>query len=473
MAHEEKTTTKNNHPITNILKAAINTKQPIKLQKRENIAQPAQSSTRKPHVVIIGAGFGGLAAAKGLRDLAVDVTLIDQNNFHLFQPMLYQVATAGLSSVNISAPIREIIRKQHNAEVLLAEVTGIDPQQQKVLLKDKTPLSYDYLILATGASTNYFQHPEWQTFAPSMKTISDALLIRNMLLNAFEQAEYEPDEEKRRKLLTFVLIGAGPTGVELAGSMAELTQKTLLRDFHHLHPHQIRIILVDAMPRILVSFPAQLSQKANQRLHRLGVEIKTGQMVTNVQQDGITLMPFSSNKTEPPAEQTFLETTHMIWTAGVLASPAGKWLRTSTDKNGRVQVNADLSIPGYSNIFVIGDTATRVQNGNPLPGVAPVAIQEGHYVTQIIAKKVKNSQKKLPPFRYVDQGTMTIVGRAYAIVSSGPLKTAGFIGWLLWIGVHIANLINFRNRLAVTFQYAWNYLTYQRSARIMHAEPCE
>lgn len=412
---------------------------------------------RRVQVVVIGGGFAGLKVVKNLAQQPVDVLLIDRNNFHLFQPMLYQVATAGLASTAVAAPIREVLRHQGNATVMMAEVTGIDAGAQRVLLANEEPVHYDYLIVATGASTNYFGHPEWSKLAPSMKSLPDALQIRTMLLDAFEMAEFEKDEDVLVRLLTFVLVGAGPTGMELAGSIAELAHKTLLRDFRHIDPREVRIVLVDALPRILPSFPEVLARKAARRLHQLGVEIRTGQPVTEVRENGIVI------------GGEFLPTQHIIWTAGVLASPAGKWLNTETDRSGRVKVQPDLSLAAHANIFVIGDTACIMQDEKPLPGVAPVALQSGKYVAQVIARRITGEDAPAP-FHYTDKGMMAIVGRAYALVSSGSLQITGFIAWLIWVGLHIAYLINFRNRIAAASQYAWNYLTYQRSARIILVE---
>ncbi|GHO46850.1 NADH dehydrogenase [Ktedonospora formicarum] len=388
----------------------------------------------------------------------VEVVVIDRDNYHLFQPMLYQVATAGLPTTVISAPIREILHKQANTRVMLAEVTGVDVERRQVVLRGQLPLSYDYLIIATGASANYFQHPEWGEIAPSMKTLEDALAIRSMLLSAFEQAELEPDEEKRRALLTFVLVGAGPTGVELAGSIAELANKTLARDFRHLRPSLTRIMLVDAMPRILPTLPKDLARSAEKQLRHLGVELHVGKMVTDVSGEGIT---FGGE---------FVATRAVIWTAGVLASPAGVWLGTEVDHSGRVKVTTALTLQEHDNIFVIGDTACVLQGGKPLPGVAQVAIQEGEYVAEAIQRQLQGEHISYP-FHYVDKGTMAMVGRAYALAAIGRLHIAGLIGWLLWVGIHIYNLISFRNRFIVTFQYALNYLTYQRSARIIYHTP--
>ena len=325
-----------------------------------------QPTTTKPRVVIVGAGFGGLRAARGLRNAPVDVTVIDRNNHHLFQPLLYQVATAGLSPADICAPIRSILKRQANTSVILAEVTGVDLQEQRVLMHDKA-VPYDYLILATGARHSYFGHDDWEPFAPGLKSIADATTLRRNILLAFEAAEVETDPVKRSALLTFVLVGAGPTGVEMAGAIAELAHKALTSDFRHIDPASARIILVEAGPRILATFPERLARKAHKDLNRLGVEVRTGVAVEGIDADGAVI-----------AGQHLAAKT-VIWTAGVAASLAGQWLGTETDRAGRVKVLPDLTIPEHPNVFVIGDTATLLQEGQPLPGVAPVAMQEGRY----------------------------------------------------------------------------------------------
>jgi len=415
----------------------------------------AQSpSTKVPHVMIIGGGFGGLQAAKKLEQQPVEVTIIDHNNFHLFQPMLYQVSTGGLSPSDIAVPLRAILHGQQNTGVLMAKVTGIDVQQQRVLMDDKQAIHYDYLIVATGAGSNYFGHPEWEKLAPGMKSINDALTIRRMVLSAFEAAEREPDEAKRKALLTFVLVGGGPTGVELTGAIAELANQSLKGDFHHINPSTARIVLVQGGKRILHQFPSSLADAATKKLQQMGVEIRLGVHVKDVKPDGVMI-----------GDEHFAAE-NVIWTAGVKASPAGEWLHANVDRDGRVKVQQDLSVPGHANIFVIGDTAFLEQNGKPLPGLAPVAMQEAEYAASVILDRVagKTPQK---PFHYFDKGTLAMVGRSFGIVDIGPLHFTGFLAWLTWILVHIMLLINFRNRVITTMQYAWTYLTYQRGAQVI------
>ena len=426
------------------------TTQPI-----ENTQQHEPQTATAPHVVIVGGGFGGLQAAKALGKLGekVKVTIIDHNNFHLFQPMLYQVATGGLSPSDIVNPLRAVLHQQDNTEVLMAEVKGVDTQKQCVQL-DEQNIPYDYLILATGASSNYFGHPQWEHLAPGMKSINDALTIRRMVLSAFEAAEREPDEEKQRALLTFVLVGGGPTGVELAGAIADLAHLSLRSDFHHIDPSKARIMLVQGPSRILPQFPASLAAQAARKLHHMGVEIRTGKHVKNVTSEGVMI-----------GDEHFAAK-NVIWTAGVKASAAGTWLQAKTDHDGRVEVQPDLTVPSHSNIFVIGDTALVRQNGKPLPGLAPVAMQEGTYVASVIANREAGKASQ-PPFHYFDKGTLATVGRAYGLVDIGPIRFAGFLGWLTWMLVHIMFLINFRNRVLVTLQYAWTYLTYQRGAEVI------
>jgi NADH dehydrogenase len=405
-------------------------------------------------VVIIGGGFGGLEAARSLGSQPLNVTVIDHNNFHLFQPMLYQVATGGLAPADISIPLRAILHKQHNTGILMAEVTGIDMQTQQVEFGDGQAIHYDYLIVATGASNNYFGHEDWQRYAPGMKSLNDALLIRRTVLSAFEAAEREPDEEKRRALLTFVLVGGGPTGVELAGAIAEVAQEALQEDFCHINPGMVRILLVQGPKRILPSFPAALARRAQKKLEQLGVEVRTGLHVKNITADGVLI-----------GDEHFAAE-NVIWTAGVKASPAGEWLHADTDRDGRVKVQADLSLPGHANIFVIGDTAYVEQNGKPLPGLAPVAMQEAKHVAALIGERVAGKDARRP-FHYIDKGTMATVGRSFGIVDIGPVHFAGFLAWITWIAVHILFLINFRNRFIVALQYAWTYLTSQRGARVI------
>jgi NADH:ubiquinone reductase (H+-translocating) len=410
----------------------------------------------QPRVVIVGAGFGGLEAAKALRHAPVQVTVIDRWNHHLFQPMLYQVATAGLSIADIAAPIRSIFSRQANASVILAEVTGVDTQKQLVLTTDQT-VPYDYLVLATGASSNYFGHAEWKRLAPGLKSLQDAMVLRHNILCAFEAAENEPDPEKRQALLTFVLVGGGPTGVELAGAIAELAHRALTCDFRRIDPTSTRIILVEGEPRIIPTFPASLTRKARKKLEQFGVEVRTGVHVTDVTADGVKI------------GDEWIAANTVIWTAGVTASPAGAWLGAEADRAGRVKVEHDLTVPGHPTLFVIGDTACVLQRGKPLPGLSPVAMQEGRYVAKVIADRVAGKTRKRP-FHYLDKGTLATVGRSFAVVDIGPLHFTGFLAWLTWIAVHIFYLIGFRNRLLVLIQYAWAYVTFQPGARIILPE---
>ncbi len=410
-----------------------------------------------PRVVIIGAGFGGLQAARALSNAPVHVTVIDRQNHHLFQPLLYWVATAGLSPADISSPIRGILRKQKNAEVLLAEVTGVDLQQQRVLMGDRA-LPYDYLVLATGARENYFGHPEWERYAPGLKSVVDATSIRRKILLAFEAAELENDPEKIKKLLTFVLVGAGPTGVEMAGAIAELAHKALAPDFRHIDTTLTRIVLLEAAPRILGAFPESLARKTQKKLASMGVEVRTNAPVSEIDEHGVVVA----------GER--IPTKTIIWTAGVSASSAGKWLDAEVDRAGRVKVASDLSVPGYPNVFVIGDTASATQDAKPLPGVAPVAMQGGRYVASVIAHRVAAGKQPNKPFHYRDKGNLATVGRSYAIVDIGKIRLTGFIAWVIWLVVHIYYLIGFRNRLVALFQWAWTYLTYSRSARLITFE---
>jgi len=383
----------------------------------------------------------------------VQVTVIDRNNHHLFQPLLYQVATAVLSPAEIAAPIRSVLRKQKNTEVLLGEATGVDTQAQQVLLDDQS-VPYDYLILATGARDSYFGHTDWARVAPGLKSIRQATEIRNQILLAFEQAEKESNEEKRQALLTFVLVGAGPTGVEMAGSIAGLAHKTLSAEFHHINPAQARIILVEALPRILLAFPERLAEKAKQALNHLGVEVQTNSPVEDVNSEGVVI----GGKLLPAKT--------VIWTAGVAASPAGAWLGTETDRAGRVKVDSDVSVPGHPAIFVPGDTAQFMQDGKPLPGVAQVAIQQGRYVAGVIADRVAGKEHT-EAFHYVDKGNMATIGRFYGIVSIGKLQFAGVLAWFMWLVLHLFFLIGHRNRLVVGFQWLVYLTTFQRGAQLI------
>ena len=422
------------------------------------VIQPANQNndnlTTVPQAVIVGGGFGGLETAKALDKVGVNVTIIDHNNFHLFQPMLYQVATAGLSPSDIANPIRAIVREQENTCVLMAEVTGVDVEKQQVLLQDHKAVPYDYLVLATGATSNYFGHPDWAQLAPGMKTLDDAMAVRRLVLSAFEAAEREPDSEKREALLTFVLVGGGPTGVELAGAIAELAHETLKGNFRHIQPVQTRIVLVQGGQQILKGFPAGPAKKAQKKLQQLGVEVITGVHVTEMNDNGVKV------------KGEFIQTKNVIWTAGVKASPAGQWLHAETDHDGRVKVRPDLTVPGHSNIFVIGDTALVTQNGKHLPGLAPVAMQEGRYVATVIKQRI-TGQQQAQPFHYFDKGTLATVGRSYGVVDIGPLRFTGLLAWLIWLFVHILFLIGVSNRIIVFLQYAWAYFTFQRGSRVI------
>ena len=407
----------------------------------------------KPRVVIIGAGFAGLQAARALRHAPVQLTVIDRNNHHLFQPLLYQVATAGLSPADISAPIRHILSGQKNTSVVMAEVTGIDLEKQRVLIQNHS-LSFDYLIIATGATHSYFGHDEWEQFAPGLKTIVDATSVRRKVLLAFEAAEIETDPQRQQALLTFALVGAGPTGVEMAGAIAELAHKALATDFRRIDPKSARILLIEAGPRILPAFPESLAKKAQQALTHLGVEVRIGEAVTGIDEEGVII------------GGQHLAAKTVLWTAGVAASPAGKWLQAETDRVGRVKVQADLSLPGHPNVFVVGDTSTLIEKGKPLPGVAPVAMQEGRYVAKVIADRIANKPDP-KPFHYLNKGNLATIGRSSGLADFGWLRFSGFIGWFLWLAVHIIYLIGFRNRVVVLFQWAWAYFTFQRGARVI------
>lgn len=413
-------------------------------------------STGLSRIVIVGAGFGGLKAAKALRHANAHVTVIDRQNHHLFQPLLYWVATAGLSPADISSPIRSILHSQKNTEVMMAEVTGVDLEQQRVLMGEHA-VPYDYLVLATGAHDNYFGHPEWEQYAPGLKSITDATSIRRRILLAFEAAEIESDPRKIQSLLTFVLVGAGPTGVEMSGAIAELAHKALASDFRHIDTKSARIILVEAAPRILATFPPSLARKTKRKLERMGVEVRENSPVTQVDEHGLVI------------DGEYIEAHNIIWSAGVSASPAGKWLGAEADRAGRVKVESDLSLPGHPNVFVIGDTASLAQDGKPLPGVAPVAMQQGHYVASLIMQRIAGKEQH-KPFRYFNKGNLATVGRSYALVDLGLVKMTGFFAWLTWLVVHIFYLIGFRNRVVALFQWAWTYLTYHRGARLITLE---
>src|SRR5262244_3093768 len=411
-----------------------------------------------PHVVIVGGGFGGLAAARSLRHAPVRVTVIDRSNHHLFQPLLYQVATATLAPGDIAAPIRHLLRRQRNVTVAMAEVTGVDAANRRVLVnylgRPDVPYAYDYLILATGAAHSYFGHNEFAPFAPGMKSLADDEAVRAKVLKAFETAEIEEDPTKHQDLLTFVLVGGGPTGVEMAGALAELRRYTLKSDFRRIDPQQARIILAEASPRLLATFPAALAHKAQARLERVGVEVRTGQPVKAIDEAHVVIGD----------ERIACRT--VIWTAGVTPSPAGTWLNAPTDKAGRVRVQPDCSVPGHPEVFVIGDTASLEQDGKPLPGVAQVAMQQGRFVGNVIHSRVTGS-KPPAPFRYFDKGTMAVVGRGFAVLQSWKIQMSGLLAWMVWAFVHLQFLATSGLRLSVFLQWIWTFLTGQRGSRLI------
>ena len=409
-------------------------------------------------IVIVGGGFGGLAAAKALRNTSADIILIDRTNHHVFQPLLYQVATSVLSPSQIGSPIRGILRNQKNTTVVLGEVIGVDKDQKRVFVsnpdRQNVPIPYDYLILATGASQSYFGHNEFEQFAPGLKTLADAVAIRNKVLQAFELAEAEEDPSRHRDLLTFVLVGAGPTGVEMAGALAELVRSTLRSEFRRIDPASARIVLLDLAPRVLGTFSEDLSKAAKQRLDKLGVEVRLGHGADQIDADGVTV---AGDR---------IATKTVIWTAGVAPSLAGKWLKVETDRAGRVRVQNDLTVPGYPEIFVVGDTASLDQNGEPLPGVAQVAMQQGRYAGKFIQNRVAG--KPAPgPFNYFDKGNMAVVGKGFAVLQSGKVHVSGFAAWLAWAAVHLQFLATSSLRLSVFLQWIWTYLTGQRGSRLI------
>lgn len=410
-----------------------------------------------PHIVIVGAGFGGLSCARKLRRAPARVTILDKANHHLFQPLLYQVATAGLSPADIATPVRNVVRRQKNTEVLMAEVTGVDPERRLVNLGARQ-MPYDQLVIATGATHGYFGHEEWASFAPGLKSIEDALLIRRRILLAFEKAELEDNPAKHRALMTFVLVGAGPTGVEMAGSIAELAHVALARDFRHIDPASARVVLLEAGHRILSTFPESLAERAKHALEKLGVEVRVNSRVDGVDAEGAVVSGLR------------IPSSNVIWTAGVVASNAAKWLSAPPDKAGRVPVGPDLTVAGHPEVFVIGDTAAATEGGKPLPGVAPVAMQQGRYVAGVIERRLRGKTPP-PPFHYVDKGNLATIGRAYAVCDFRGVRLSGWFGWVTWLVVHIIYLIGFRNRLIVLIEWAWAYLTFQRGARLITMEP--
>jgi NADH:ubiquinone reductase (H+-translocating) len=409
---------------------------------------------KRPHVVIVGAGFGGLATAKGLRTADVDVTLIDKRNHHLFQPLLYQVATAGLSPADIAAPIRAIVKDSPNTKVVLDRVYGVDTAHKHIILGDCEPMAYDWLVIATGARHSYFGRDEWAPFAPGIKTIEDATAVRRKVLMALERAENETDPDKRHALLTFAIIGGGPTGVEMAGAIAELARQAVSKDFRSITPHCSRIILVQHADRLLPSFPESLSAKAKKSIEQLGVEVRLGERVESVTAEGVIV------------GDQFIAAATAIWAAGVQASRAAEWLGVAPDRAGRVPIGPDLRVSGIDSVFVIGDTSACANgDGGTLPGVAPVAKQQGEHVAKTIRAALKG--KETAPFRYRNYGNLATIGRNHAVADFGRVRLSGHLAWVMWCVAHIWFLSGFRNRFVVGLQWLWNYLTFARGARLI------
>jgi len=415
-------------------------------------------SQQSPVVVIVGGGFGGLAAARALKKAPVEVILIDRNNHHLFQPLLYQVATSVLAPGQIGSPIRSILRNSENTTVILGDVTGIDTAARNIFVSDAdrkgVPISYDYLILATGVQHSYFGHDEFEKYAPGLKSLADAVAIRNKILRAFEQAEAEEDPSRHKELLTFVLVGAGPTGVEMASAIAVMVRGSLKREFRRIDPTSARIVLVDMATRPLGTFAPELSEAAKRRLTRLGVEVRLGHGVDMIDEQGAVV------------EGERISSKTVIWAAGVAPSPAGKWLNTETDRAGRVRVKDDLTVPNHPEIFVIGDTASLDQDGKPLPGVAQVAMQQGRYTGNLIHRRVAGKPSP-SPFRYFDKGNLAVVGKGFAILQSGKVRLSGFPAWVVWVAVHLEFLAQSSLRVSVFVQWVWTYVTGQRGSRLI------
>jgi NADH dehydrogenase len=417
-------------------------------------------------VVIVGGGFGGLSAAQHLNSNLVDVTLIDRRNYHLFQPLLYQVATGSLSPGEIASPLRSVLSRQKNTRVWLGTVVDVDTDSKRVFLADGTVVPYDSLIIATGSQTSYFGHNEWQEWAPGLKSIEEATTIRHKILYAFEVAERISDPGQRRAWLTFVIVGAGPTGVELSGAIAEIARQTLKNDFRSINPEEAQIILLDGAPRVLMTFPEHLSHEASRSLAKLGVRVRCGAMVKHVDEDGLTIE--ADKRTDSIATKT------VIWAGGIAASPLSKILashtKAETDKGGRVKVKPDLTIPNYPDIYVIGDLASAMdRKGKPLPGLAQVAMQGGAYAAKAILRKVKG-QSELPPFRYFDKGSLAVIGRAAAVADVSGAHLSGFIAWLVWVFIHLMYLVTFQSRVLVFIQWAIQNLTFSRGARLITGE---
>jgi NADH dehydrogenase len=428
-----------------------------------------------PHVVIIGGGFGGLDAARVFAGTPVRVTLLDRHNYHLFQPLLYQVATASLSPGDVASPIRWILRQQKNVQVLLAEALEIDAANRRVIVDSgpsggaPPPIAYDYAIVATGAAHSYFGHPEWAIRAPGLKTLDDALEMRRRVLLAFEAAEREPDPVKQRRLLTFVIVGGGPTGVELAGALAEIARNSLPQDFRSIRPESARIVVLEGGPDVLPAFPEKLRNASRRALERLGVEVRTDSMVTNVDEDGVTWRATRAGAASAgPTDDQHISAETVLWAAGVAASPLAKSLGVPLDRAGRVTPAPTLALAAHPNLFVAGDICAFTQDGKPLPGVAQVAMQQGAHAAKNILRAIAG--KPLDPFRYRNYGNMATIGRGSAVADVGPVKASGFLAWLFWLFLHIFWLIGFRNRFVVLTEWAWAYLTFQRRVRLITGE---
>ncbi len=409
-----------------------------------------------PHIVIIGGGFGGLYAARALRRAGVRITLLDRSNHHCFQPLLYQVATAALSATQIAAPIRKILGKQKNVTVQMAEVAAVDKARKVVVTRDDREIAYDYLIIATGAGHAYFGKDEWARHAPGLKTLDDALEIRRRVLLAFEAAEREQDPEVRRALMTFVVVGAGPTGVELAGALSEIARHTLARDFRNIDPATAEVILLEAGDRVLAAFDERLSPKARQQLEALGAKVRTGTLVTHIDESGVRI-----GDEHIPART-------VLWAAGVAGSPLARTLDTPLDRAGRVLVEPDLSIPDHPEVFVVGDLAALEQDGELVPGVAPAAIQGGRHAASTIKRAMKQEEPK--PFRYLDKGSLATIGRSRAVGQALGGRFTGLLAWLMWALIHVMFLVGFRNRLVTLLDWVWSYVTYNRGARLILTE---
>ena len=414
---------------------------------------------RGPHLVVIGGGFAGLTAVRRLKGELLRITLVDRCNHHLFQPLLYQVATAGLSAPAIAAPLRQILRRQQNVTVILGEVSAIDPEARTVTLRDGGKLTYDFLLVASGARHAYFGHDEWAKFAPGLKTLADAWTIRRRILLAFEAAERETDPQRQEALLSFAVVGGGPTGVELAGTLAEIARHTLKHEFRHIDPTKASVRLVEAGPRVLPTFDAHLSDRARHDLAKLGVEVLLGTPVTAIDADGFRL------------GDRYIAARTVLWAAGVSASPLGRMLGVEVDRSGRVAVAPDLSVPGHPEIFVAGDLAVVHQGDTQVPGIASAAKQMGKHVAKAIGHRLRGEPP--PAFRHVDQGLLATIGRLAAVAQFGPVRLSGVVGWFVWLVAHIYFLIGFRNRLAVMIDWAWAYVTYQRYARVIVEAPSD